>query len=364
MKKLFIILPLIALMIFISCDDDGNPTNSNNGNPEGSLYVLNQGDNSASGTLYIYNTKTMTRTDSIDTKIKLPHYIEFSPDKQFYYITTLELDGHLAKYNALTNELMDTVSFVNFQPTAIAITEDGLYGYVCNFSTFNQSTRTKIYKFNLTTMTLVDSMQAGAVTHDVQITTDGSVVIATNRFSDELTLVYPDQDTVRHISIDPDVVYPVGSNNYGPLGAIIDSNDSLAYIACADNIQIRVFDIKNRVVIDSVEIPGTIQGSETDGPTLLTISPDNSHLFITTRMNNFIAVVQTNPLQFVTTIEHETPVSFGIDISDDGSRVYAACINPHGAQGRIYVIDGNTFDKVDSIDVGKDSFGLRWQPKR
>ncbi len=359
MKKVYFLISTIALMIFLSCGDDGNPVNSNNSNPEGSLYVLNQGDN----TLYIYDTKTMTRTDSIDTKVAMPHYIEFSPDKQHYYITTLEVLGHLAKFDAATNMFIDSIT-IPFQPTAIAITADSRYGYICNFSSANTSTRTRIYKYDLLNMTLVDSMQAGAVTHDVKITSDGSVVIATNRYSDNLTLIYPDADTVRNISVDPDVEYPTPSNTYGPFGVIIDNNDSLAYIACDDASQIRVFDIKNRVVIDSVAVPDTSSISTISGPTLLAISPDNSHIFVTTRLNNIIAVIQTSPLQLVTTIPHETPASFGIDISDDGSRVYVACINSSSNRGRVYIIDGNSFEKIDSIDVGNQLFGLRWQPKR
>ncbi len=296
----------------------------------------------------------------------MPHYIEFSPDGENFYITTLEAIGHLAKYNAVTNTFIDSIT-IPFQPTAIAITEDSRYGYICDFSSNSTSSLTKIYKYDLTTLTLIDSMQAGTVTHDIKITSDGSVVIATNKNSNKLTLVYPNAltptaDTTVSVSVDPDVDYPDDFIKYGPFGVIIDNNDSLAYVACVDINQVRVFDIKNRVVIDSVEIPNT--GGFISGPTLLAISPDNSHLFLTTRLSNKIYVIQTNPLQIVKSIAHETPASFGIDISDDGTHVYAACINTPVTKGRVYIIDGNSFEKVDSIDVGAESFGLKWQPIR
>ena len=82
------------------------------------------------------------------------------------------------------------------QPTAIAITTDSRYGYVCNFSSAIDPT--VINKYDLTTLTRVDSMQAGITTHDVKITSDGSTVIACNRFSDNVTLVHTDGDTVRY----------------------------------------------------------------------------------------------------------------------------------------------------------------------
>jgi DNA-binding beta-propeller fold protein YncE len=64
----------------------------------------------------------------------------------------------------------------------------------------------------------------------------------------------------------------------------------------------------------------------------------------------------------VADIPLKIPNPFGINISDDGSRVYVACINKPGDHGRVYIIDGENLVKIDSIDVGKQSYGLTWQP--
>lgn len=361
MRNLIIFIIVITVLTIFACSNNDNPVNNgDNGNPAGNLYVLNQRDN----TLYIYDTKTMNRIDSIDTRVNMPHFLQFSPDGQYFYITTLEASGHIARFNASTNSFVDSVSTApSVQPSAIAIDNNDQYGYVCNFSTGATSTPTKIQKYDLMSMTLIDSMQAGAVTHDIQITSNGAVVLATNRYSDNVTLVYTDVDSVTFVSVDPDVDYPLGSHKYGPLGAIIDHKDSLAYIACADAKQVRVLDIKNRVVIDSVDIPGS-NTSLLSGPTLLAMSPDDQYVYVTTRLDNLVAVVKTSPLELVAEIPVSTPAPFGIDVSDDGSRIYAACTNtnPLLNNGRVYIIDGTTFKKIDSIDVGKECFGLRFRP--
>ena len=47
-------------------------------------------------------------------------------------------------------------------------------------------------------------------------------------------------------------------------------------------------------------------------------------------------------------------------MSDDGTRIYVACVGTPATNGRIYVIDGNSLSIVGHIDVGKQSFGLVW----
>ena len=53
---------------------------------------------------------------------------------------------------------------------------------------------------------------------------------------------------------------------------------------------------------------------------------------------------------------------FGITISDDGTRVYVSCTNTRPQPGQVYVIDGETFEKLDSLEVGSEPFGLAWRP--
>ena len=342
----------------ITGDDDTTNTGGGISHPAGQLFVLNQGDNS----IYVYDSKTLKRIDSIDSRVDKPHYIEFSPDRNSFYVTTLEISGHMAKFNAVNNTFIDSVSTgPNVQPTAVAITSNSDFGYVCNFF---GTAGNLIYKYDLATLQQVSTIPAGQITHDIKITSDGSIVIATNRYNDYATLLYTDGDTIVPVGMDPDTLHFTNvSHKYGPFGVIIDSNDSLAYIACADSREVRVLDLAAQKIVDSIKIPVDTSGF-IFGPTLLAISPDNSHVFVTTRQGNSCVVLQTSPLKVVTEIDFATTRSFGIDISSDGSRVYVAAIGDPSEHGRVYIIDGNSFKKLDSLDVGRESFGLRWQPPR
>lgn len=358
MKKISLILILcgaVALAGIYGCTSSTSSGGVTLG-PDGRLYVLNQGAN----TMYVYNTATLELVDSIETVVNKPHYIEFSPDGAYFYIVTLETTGKVGKYDAQTLELVDSVTAPpHVQPTAISITPDSKYGYICNFSSAIDPTF--IHKYDLTTLTRIDSMQAGITTHDVKITSDGSTVVACNRFSDNVTLVHTDGDTVSFVNIDPDNVYPPGTAAYGPFGIAIDHRDSLAFVACMDAQQIRVVDIDAQTVVDSIDVPVT-PGGLIYGPTLMAVHPNNTVVFVTTRGGNSVVAVDFATRQVVADIPLSTRFPFGITMSDDGSRVYAACVGEPFGTGMVYVIDGDSYTKVDSITVGAESFGLIWRP--
>ena len=203
-------------------------------------------------------------------------------------------------------------------------------------------------------------MQAGQVTHDVKITSDGSVVIATNRTTDNLTMVYTDEDTVTFVPMTENDPNPAGPD-YGPLGAVIDHKDSLAFIACIDSDEIRVLDIAARKIVDSINIPVTV-ASGAAGPTLLAVSPDDEVVFVTTQYNNTVVAVRVSTKEILATIPLSANGPFGISMSDDGTRVYVACINLSQPNAYFYAIDGNTYTIVDSVRVGNLNYGLIWQP--
>jgi DNA-binding beta-propeller fold protein YncE len=273
----------------------------------------------------------------------------------------LEATGHIAKFDAATNEMIDSMPAPPaVQPTSIAITNDSRFGYICNFSL--PSERTFIHKFDLGTLTRLRTIQAGSYTHDVKMTSDGSLIIACNMNTDDLTLVYTGADTVAFVNIDPDSVYGIqGMPKYGPHGVAIDHRDSLAYIACMMGFQVRVLDIKARRIVDSIPIPVHAHG-HLAGPTLLAISPDDEVIYVTTGGGNSVVIVHLPTKTILADLHLAAPNPFGITITDDGSRVYVACANRPPAKGRIYVIDGEAFAKVDSLDVGRESFGLTWRP--
>ena len=106
MKTRWMVIGVVVALLVAGCGSENGTGSSEDKGPDGRLYVLNQGD----ATMYVYDTKTLARIDSIGTVVQQPHYIEFSPDGLSFYIVTLEsLGGHIAKFNANSLAFIDSL---------------------------------------------------------------------------------------------------------------------------------------------------------------------------------------------------------------------------------------------------------------
>ncbi len=354
MKQIGILALMVLSQFVAACGDD-----SSSSGPRGKIYVLNQTD----GTIFKLNAGRLTLNDSLSAGVVEPHFITFDPDGDFYYVVSFSQNGEIAKFSATRDSLFGKFSATGLFPTAISISPDGLFGYVSDLST-RGDTANMIFKFDLTTLALVDSVPTGAMTHALVTSNDGSFIVAAN-MSDDVTFIDIATDTAYRVNIDPDSAYLIDEVQYGPFGVVVDSLDSLAYVACLRGPelkvpgQVRVIDIAAKTVIDSIMIP--LASLKTPfGPTLMVLSPDNTTLWVTNQWANSVSVINTTSRKVIADVILEVGLAFGITQSGDGSRVYVACANVPGGAGRIYAIDGVTFEKVDSVDVGLNSFGIVW----
>ncbi|MBK7142364.1 MAG: beta-propeller fold lactonase family protein [bacterium] len=356
MKQTLLTLAMILVLAGCSSDKPTSLTPRIIG-PEGSIYVLNQED----GTIYVYDSETGIRTDSMDAAVPKPHHMEFSPDHTYFYVVSRSNPGWVAKFAHETGTLIDTVEIPGaLLPTAIAVSLNGGIGYVADFTP--SPVTGHVAKLDLSAMSVIsNTLQSGSGTHDVKISNDGARVFACNRFTDNLTIITTVNDDVyiRPLN-DADPSVP-GSPKYGPYGLVVDTKDSLLYIACLDSLadQVRVYDIEADSIVDSIMIPfsKTAEGpGKFAGPTLMDMTSDDSQLWVTTQWGNSVVVIDPQTKAVLANIPFSTPLAFGVNISDDDSRAYVACANEPDQRGRVYVINTTTFQKVDSILVGKNSF--------
>ncbi|MFZ1683666.1 MAG: beta-propeller fold lactonase family protein, partial [Candidatus Zixiibacteriota bacterium] len=250
-------------------------------------------------------------------------------------------------------------------PTAIAVTLNGVYGYIADFT--DKNTDGKIIKYNLGTMVVVPvNLQTGRGTHDIKITHDGTRVIACNRFTDDITIVNVSNDSVDRVSLNEADPSLPGKPKYGPYGIAITSTDSLAYVACLDSNshQVRVYDITRDSVVDSIMVPVTATNNPSlpAGPCLMALSGDNQVLWITTYWGNTVVAVNPITKQILAEIPFSTGLAFGVSLSDDNTRAYVACANAPGATGMVYIINTANYEKIDSLSVGKNSYMVHYHP--
>lgn len=364
-RHIFLAVLLLIGLATAGCGDKGSDNQNPVLGPDGKLYVLNQAD----ATIYIYDTETMEKIKTVETHIAKPHYIVFTPDKQFYYVMTVDFSSKIAKFDAATDVFISDFDltaaaqavFTNQRsviPSGMCITPDGQYGYMCDYTAGTE--RGHIYKVNLSTMTVEKKIQSGAQTHEILSTTDGKVVVACNLASEDITLIYTDEDTVTFVPIDPNPAADPSTHHYGPYCVAVDHHLQKAYISCLYAHQIRILDIYSRQIIDSIEIPIT-QGIAVSGPAMIHHAHNGKYLFLTTKWGNSVVIVDLPQRQVAAEIPIGTGHPFGIAMSDDDKRIYVAASGQPPKHGYIYEIDVASLKVIDSIEVGLDSWGIGWK---
>ncbi len=357
---------LIIAITSTGCSDKGNDMPNAVSGPAGRLYVLNQADT----TINVFDTRTMSQVKTINTRIAKPHYIVFTPDKLYYFVMTVDLSGKVAKFNALTDEYVADFDltaaarsvFVNQRsviPAGLCITTDGQYGYMCDYTAGSE--RGHIYKVNLSTMIVEKKIQSGAQTHELLSTPNGKVIVACNLRSDDITLLYTDEDTVAFVQIDPDRQSDPQIPRYGPYCVAVDHHLQKAYISCLYASQVRILDIFSRQIVDSIDIPVT-PGISVSGPAMIHHAHNGNFLVLTTKWGNTVVVVDLLQRQITAEIPIGVGHPFGVAMSDDDSRIYVAASGQPPQHGYVYEIDVATLKVIDSTEVGVDSWGIGWIP--
>ena len=378
MLKRFVFFLIVSSMMYIACDDDSNPVVvDDNNNPEGRIYITNQADQTVS----IYDSKNYSLIKTFATPVVEPHFIQFTHDLQYYFVLGRQVSGSLAKYRTSDDSLIAQVTVQGAVfPTAFAISADSDTLYLTDFTP--AAGHTHRYDISGTNFSWIDDvLQAGYQTHDIRISDDGKLVISAGFGSDDITLFNTETGNLKPISLlDGEEVFNGGSNNYGGYGVLIDKTNSKAIISCRkshfftydttsispltidtvrnEQDQIRIIDLNNSTILDSILLAG-ISTNNTE-PIYMTISPDNNILFVTNNNDASMSVIRLSTSEIIETVPFSTPKPFGISISEDGSRVYVTCTNTRPNAGMLYVIDGETYEKLDSITTGSEPFGLIW----
>ncbi len=350
MKRVYTLTVLAActsVLIALGCS---NKKPAEPEEPKGGIYVLNQGDDKVA----IYDWQTHEFVTDFDAMVDEPHHMEMTRNHEFMFVVGRHVPGQIAKFNMETNGFVDRADGPStLFPTAVAISPDGVTGYVTDFTQSSGG----MYRLDLTTMNFNgDSAKSSAtqLTHDIKMSATGDFLVFCNYGTDNVVVYDVNGDSIINII---DVGTPwSGTTNYGPYGLAID-NDSLVYIACRTSHEVRVLDLSTGTIIDTIAIPIVSHGA-TSGPTQLYISPSGSRLYVSTFYGNSLVVVDLSSAS--RPVIADIPVgalSFGIATNDNGSTVYVACANEAaGTPGHIYVIDGINNVVTDSITAGNRPF--------
>lgn len=332
----------------------------------GWLYATNQGED-VTTVIDLDHHKiaryVTTGTENIATAPLLsPHNVVVDWQNQYYYVNLIG-GNKLLKFRVTDNQKVGEVTTGIFSPAQVALSRNSDTAYVTNF----ESMRNNISLVNTATMTKIGDIGDDAMVkpHGVSITPNFKYVIVMNSFSDNLTIIQTSDNTiVKTVPLSGNVpVLPIGySYQYEPYQAAITPDSRFAYVACRKSNEVRVLDIEQMKIIDSIRV-GTM-------PLIPAISVDGQYVFVPNRNSNSVSVISTATRKVEYTLEAVGVEPHGTAVSKDGKYLYVSCENylnsdpPHhvtqGSKrpGFVKIIDIAKKSVVASLEVGNFGAGI------
>ena len=297
--------------------------------------------------------------------IESPHNILLSPDGSAFYVVMIGA-GRVDKYDAVTYELLGSVD-VGLSPAQLRITSDGSRLYASNFDlTFQQPF---VYTFGSSMSGDVTAIDIeGNAPHGVTLSGDEQFLYTMNAGSDDISVVdLATREVVDRIPIVPgSPPAPAGAAVHEPYQGEI-APDGLLYVTCRTSAQVRVVDLAQRRVIDSIPVGNR--------PLIGALSPDGTSFWVPNQGSNTVSIIAIASRSVVATISGLNDQPHAVAFSPDGTTAFVSCENLAGGEnlhhplegtevvpGIVYAINVSSRSITNAIETGGFAAGITVRP--
>ncbi|MEW5799891.1 MAG: YncE family protein [Bacteroidota bacterium] len=291
-----------------------------------------------------------------------PHNVTVDWQNQYYYVNLIG-GSKLLKYRVSDNAKVGELTTGLSSPAQVALSRNGDTAYVTNF----ENAKTNISLVATGSMTKIADLGSPAMLkpHGVSITPDFKYVLVMNSLSDNVSVIQTsDNSIVNTVPVSGKVpALPIGySYQFEPYQAAITPDSRFAYITCRKSGEVRVMDISQMKIIDSI-IVGTF-------PLIPAVTPDGGYVFVANRNSHSVSAINTAARKVDYTIDSVGVEPHGIAVSKDGLFLYVSCENlgvsdpPHhptvGGKkvGLVKIIEIAKRSVVASLEVGNFGSGM------
>ena len=231
-----------------------------------------------------------------------PWGIAITPDGLYVYVTNFS-DSTVSIISTITNTVIDTIG-ANTYPTGIAITPNGLYIYVTN-STASSSIVSII---STATNTVINTISVGNNPRGIAITPDGLYVYVTNYWNDTVSIISTATNTVVN-------TVSVGTR---PNSIVFTPNGLYVYVANEYSNTISIISTVTNTVVDIINVNST--------PTGITITPDGLYVYIANSNSSIVSIISTATNTVINTI-NVSSYPWKIAITPNGLYIYVTNIS-------------------------------------
>ncbi|HEY6110838.1 MAG TPA: YncE family protein [Gemmatimonadales bacterium] len=290
-----------------------------------------------------------------------PHNVTVSPDGRFYYVTV----AHGTPYGSLWKMAVDGDTLlgrapVELFPTTISVTPDGELAFVANSDFYGDHPRTNpvsvIYTPRMTPLT---NIAACDMPHGVKVNHAGTFVYVSCMNSDEVLEIDRQSLAItrRHRTGSAATMagramggMTAGAADCMPTFVSLSPDDTRLYVACNHANTLQVIDAATFALVK--EIP-TGTGAYNVEP-----SPDGRWVIVTNKKAQSVSVIAADSLVEVARVATTKKLPHGIAYSPDGRYAFVSQESIGVDPGAVDVIDLTTRTRVATAPVPLQPTGI------
>jgi DNA-binding beta-propeller fold protein YncE len=313
-----------------------------------------------------------------------PHNITVAPDQRSYYITIAHgvPFGTLWRLDATTDTVIGRAQ-VELFPTTVTLSPDGEWAFVANSDFHGERPRVNpVSIIHAPTMTKVTDLTACDMPHGVKVNHAGTKVYVSCMHSDEILELDPGSfDIVRRVKLGMGHQMPAGSAGHaghGPPGASapaapprkgqdvpptadltkecaatfvsVSPDDSRIYVACNYGNELQVYDAASLKLVKAVPLGAGAYNVEP--------SADGSIVIVTNKKDQSVSIVDAKTLTELARVKTTKKIVHGVAYSPDGKYAYISQESIGADPGAVDVIDLATRTVVSTIPIPAQPTGI------
>jgi len=298
-----------------------------------------------------------------------PHFIIFSPDKTYFYITFLQ-GGIVEKYRVDNYELVGRVA-VGSDPALMTLNPAGTRMVVSHWN--DAPNAVKLTMVNTDDMSVVQQVTGSgdllSFAHGIKVTSDfRTLYVAANQGNYVSKYDIDETGFLAEAKIPIEATDPVPqpSINYKPYDLYMTPDESRLFITCSATDEVRVLDLATEEIIAKITVG--------DLPRLMTFDSVSNRLFVACgdqesfadqgSLKGCVSVVDMDNLTFIKNIYQLGHRPHGVSVDYTNRRLYVASENVGGVDpphhpvqgtayppGKFHVVDLNTLEPIADMET-------------
>ena len=301
------------------------------------------------------------RVGWLPAEIEAPHGLFVDPSGEHWYLTLGHgfPNGRLLKYETGTDTLVGSVELGLF-PATIAVAPSGTVALAVNSNFHGDHMPSTVSIVDLTTMFEIDRVQTCTMPHGSRFSHDGRAHYSACMMDDQLVEIDGASLTVsRRLDLATGTALDERADHEmregtapvcSPTWATPSLDGQFVYVPCNRGHEILEIDVVGWGISRRFPAEGA--------PYNLALTPDGRRLLSTLKGSAHLAVWDLETGEQVARVRTTLDIAHGVVVTPDGRYTFVSVEGVAGEPGMVEVIDLATYERVATMEVGKQAGGI------